>query len=119
MRTHFKMNFLTTHESIDNLLLESTLNLYIFFYDDRLKLEQQDIYDKNTQFFIELYEDSCKSANDACNSKFVIVDMDLHPQASALREIKIMWYTNRQLQSVNLLKEKLQLNASPNNNTGN
>ena len=119
MRTRFKMDFLTTQESIDNLLLESTFNLYIFFYDDRLKLKQRDIYENNIKLLIKLYENSCtQDTNDACKSKFVIVDMGLHPQAKDAHEIKIMWYKNKQLQSANLLKDESRKNSSQNNFTG-
>ena len=100
-------------ESMDDLLLEPTLNLYIFFYDDELKVEHRDDYDKNIQLLIELYDDSCKDGDDACKSKFVIVDMNLHPQEEGDHETKLIWYKNKQLQSTNLLKNK-----SPNDYTG-
>ena len=115
MCTRNQIEFLSTNKSIDNLLLDSTMNLYIFFYNDDLKVKQPDIYDAHIKFLIQLSRDT----NGESQSKFVIVDMDLHPKASVQHEIKIIWYKNKQIQSTNLMKDKTHNNSSPNNFTGN
>ena len=106
MRTQFKIEFLSKQERVDNLILKSTGSLYMFFYDDELKAQQPEIYQKHIKFFIKRYEQSCQDADrDPPASKFVVVDMTLHPQAKD-HEIKIVWYQNRELQSASLVKEE-------------
>ena len=108
MRTQYRIGFLSNKESIANLHLKPTRNLYILFYSDELKVQQPKIYEKHAEFIIQLSKDS---TNDASQNKFVIVDMDLHyHQTTNAKEIKIMWYQNRQQKSGDLLKEE-----SPNN----
>ena len=108
MRTQYRIGFLSKKESIANLHLKPTRNLYILFYSDELKVQQPKIYEKHAEFIIQLSKDS---TNDASQNKFVIVDMDLHyHQTTNAKEIKIMWYQNRQQKSGDLLKEE-----SPNN----
>ena len=110
MRTQYKINFLSTQESVDNALQRSTNNLYTFFYDDKLKVEQPAIYDAHIAFLIQLSKDTI----DESQRKFVIVDIDLHPQEKdAQREIKITWYNKMKLRSDNLLKDASK-NASNN-----
>ena len=114
IRTRTNIEFLLRQKSIDDLLIEPSINLYIFFYDDDLKFKQPNIYNAHMKRFIQMSGDT----NNKLQSRFVIVDMDLHPQASAQREIKIRWYKNKQLESTDLLKEKPQNNASTYNYAG-
>ena len=113
MRTKYKIDFLSTKENIDNLILRSTKNVYLFFYSDELKTKHPDIYDKHTQFLIQLSNDSKGGAQ----NKIVIVDMDLHQQKN-VKEIKIMRYENGQLESANYLANKLENDPTESKKTG-
>ena len=114
LRTQHKIDFLSTKESLENLILKSTKNLHMLFYNDDLKAKQRDIYDKHIEFLIQL----SRQSKDASQNKFVIVDMDLHPQ-QGVKEIKTMWYENGKLESTNMLAHELQNDASVINKTGN
>ena len=102
MRAKHKIVFLSRKENIENVIHDSNGSLYLFFCTDESKSNQREIYDKHLKCLIQLAKDS---TNDASQKKFVIVDMDLHPQASG-QEMKIVYYENGELESANFLKDK-------------
>ncbi|CAF1523415.1 unnamed protein product, partial [Rotaria sordida] len=75
-------------------------DIYLFYINEELKIKNNQLYEDNYQYFMDLVRADKKQ------SKFFIIDYDIHPEVKTKKEIKIHYYRNGKLVTENLYRHK-------------
>lgn len=76
-------------------------DIYAFYMNEDLKMKNNEFYEDNYKYFLDLAR-NVKGKE----SKFFIINFDLHPEVKTKKEIKIHYYRNGKLASENLYESK-------------
>jgi GTP-binding protein EngB required for normal cell division len=75
-------------------------DIYLFYMNEELKMKNNQLYEDNHKYFLDL------ARADKKQSKFFIIDYDIHPEVKTKKEIKIQYYRNGKLVNDNLYQNK-------------
>ncbi|CAF3572212.1 unnamed protein product, partial [Rotaria socialis] len=100
----FKENdiiYLGKKDASDVLQMKNNGDIYLFYMNEELKIKNNQLYEDNYRYFLDLVRDADKT-----QSKFFIVDYDIHTDVKKKREIKISHYRNGKLVTDDLYQSK-------------
>ena len=98
MHHHYNIDILSRKTSVDSLIKSTVRNLYLFFYNDKLRVQRPRIFFKHIDVLVQL----SKSPPNKC----VIVNTDLHPQHNSEPEMKIKLIALSQARALCIIKLK-------------
>ncbi|CAF2726861.1 unnamed protein product [Rotaria sp. Silwood2] len=96
-----KIIYLGKRDASDVLPMQNNGDIYLFYMNEELKIRNNQLYEDSYHYFLDLVRDVEKK-----QSKFVIIDYNIHPEVKTKKEIKICYYRNGKLVADDLYKSK-------------
>ncbi|CAF4944788.1 unnamed protein product, partial [Rotaria sp. Silwood1] len=94
--------YLSKNDSPDGLPMKyNDRDIYLFYMNEELKIKLNELYEDNYKYFLDLVRHMKET-----QSKFFIIDYDIHHEVKTQKEIKIHYYRNGKLITDNLYQNK-------------